>query len=49
MNDYEWLHKVKIAYDEYRRQYPNEELSARLFVRWLHQQYGIVFNDKQDN
>lgn len=49
MTDHEWLAKVLTAYKEYCRQYPNEELPARLFVKWLYQQYGIVFNDKQGN
>lgn len=46
MNDRDWLDKVFVAYKEYCRQFPNEEISASIFVKWLYQQYGVAFDDK---
>jgi len=47
MTDNEWLAKVRVAYAEYSRQYPSAAPDAEMFVRWLHQQYGIIYKERE--
>lgn len=47
MNDHEWLHKIRVAYTEYARQNPSEAQAAETFIRWLHRQYGMLYQEHE--
>jgi hypothetical protein len=48
VGDKEWLEKVRIALIEYHRLYPCVAAEAEIFVRWLYEQYGIVYKGRDD-
>lgn len=42
MIDKDWLERILIAYDVYKKQQPNTK-EVENFIQWLYSQYGIAY------
>lgn len=49
MFDKQWLYRVYVAYKVYKDLPNNDKQSVDHFVRYLYQQYGIIFPDDINN
>ena len=50
MTDKEWLDKVKLGakvYNEKRLHRDFQAAELEKFIKWLHEQYGVVYTDGQ--
>jgi len=49
MNDQQWLNRVYVAYQIYKEKKIYHERSLDDFMRYLYQQYGIVYPEDKKN